>query len=123
MGRVWRVLAVGVAVVVLTTAVRGHAAVQRVAERGPAALIVGGIFTIASPPVILVNAVRRQSVRLQACRFGHGVKMLIAGTVLLPAGLVLSPFDLGGVPGGWMDGIVDAMQEDYCTRPLASVLP
>jgi hypothetical protein len=49
--------------------------------------------------------------------------MLVLGTVLLPAGLVLSPFDLGGVPGGWMDGIVDAMQEDYCSRPLGSVLP
>lgn len=121
--RLVRVLAIAVGIVVLVTAVRGHAEVRRLAERGPATLVVGGIFTVASPPTMLVHAVRGESIRLPACRFGHGLKMLVAGTVLLPAGLVLAPFDLGGVPGGWMDGIVDSMQEDYCTRPLTSVFP
>jgi hypothetical protein len=121
--RLGRLFAVAIAVVVATTAARGHAAVRRIAERGPATLVVGGIFTLVSPPMILVHAVRRQSVRLPACQFGHGVKMLVVGTVLLPAGLLLAPFDASNVPGGWMDGIVDAMQEDYCTRPVTSVLP
>ena len=36
---------------------------------------------------------------------------------------MLAPFAAGALPGAWMDGIVDAMQEDYCTRPVASVMP
>ena len=62
-------------------------------------------------------------VALHACRLGHGVKMLVAGAVTLPAGLLVAPFDAEGLPDGWMDGVVDAFQEDYCTRPLASVYP
>jgi hypothetical protein len=27
------------------------------------------------------------------------------------------------LPDAWMDGIVDAAQEDYCSRPLTSLLP
>jgi hypothetical protein len=127
MGVGWRrrrlCLGVAVALVVAVAAARGHAAVRRVAERGPPTLVVGGLFTLASPPVMLVRALRRQSIRLPACRLGHGVKMLAAGTVLLPAGLVLAPFAAAVLPGAWMDGIVDAMQEDYCTRPVSSVLP
>lgn len=123
-GRMWRRLfAVAVAVVIASTAARGHAAVRRLAERGPPTLVVGGLFTLISPPVILVHALRRQSVWLPACRLGHGVKMLVAGTVLLPAGLLLAPFEARALPGAWMDGLVDALQEDYCTRPLVSVLP
>ena len=105
------------------TVARGEAAVRRLAERGPPTFLVGGIFTLMSPPRIVVNGLRRRSIRLPACQLGHGVEMLVAGTVLLPAGLVLAPFVPQNLPGAWMDGLVDAMQEDYCTRPLASVLP
>jgi len=123
-GRLGRGLFAGaIAVVVATTAARGHAAVRRLAERGPPTLVVGGLFTLVSPPLMVVNGLRRRSMRLQACQLAHGVKMLVAGTVLLPAGLVLAPFAHDAIPGAWMDGIVDAMQEDYCTRPVASVMP
>jgi hypothetical protein len=118
-----RVLAVATAIVVATAAARGHAAVRRLAERGPPTLVVGGLFTLMSPPLMLVNGLRRRSIRLPACQLAHGVKMLVAGTVLLPAGLALAPFASDAIPGAWMDGIVDAMQEDYCTRPVASVMP
>ena len=122
--RLWRSLLAGaIAVVIVTAAARGHATVRRVAERGPPTLVVGGVFTLVSPPIMMVNGLRRRSIRLQACQLGHGVKMLVAGTVLLPAGLVLAPFAADAIPGAWMDGIVDAMQEDYCTRPVASVMP
>jgi len=123
-GRLGRGLLAGaIAVVVATTAARGHASVRRLAERGPPTFVVGGLFTLVSPPLMVVNGLRRRSMRLQACQLAHGVKMLVAGTVLLPAGLVLAPFAHDAIPGAWMDGIVDAMQEDYCTRPVASVMP
>ncbi|TMA63115.1 MAG: hypothetical protein E6J68_02395 [Deltaproteobacteria bacterium] len=122
--RLWRSLLAGaIAVVIVTAAARGHATVRRVAERGPPTLVVGGVFTLVSPPIMMVNGLRRRSIRLQACQLGHGVKMLVAGTVLLPAGLVLAPFAADAIPGAWMDGIVDAMQEDYCTRPVTSLMP
>lgn len=53
----------------------------------------------------------------------HGLKMIAAGALLLPAGLLLAPFDWQRLPAGWMDGVVDAFQEDYCTRPATTVLP
>jgi hypothetical protein len=27
------------------------------------------------------------------------------------------------LPDAWMDGVVDAFQEDYCTRPPGSIPP
>lgn len=111
------------ALVALGTAVRGEATMRRVAERGPATLVVGGAFTAASPPLMLLALARGGNVGLQACRLGHGVKMLAAGVVLLPAGLALAPLERGNLPDAWLDGIVDAFQEDYCTRPLTAVLP
>ena len=118
-----RFLAGAIALVIAGTVVRGEAAVRRLAERGPPTLVVGGLFTLMSPALIVVNGLRRRSIRLQACQLGHGVEMLVAGTVLLPAGLVLAPFVSQNLPGAWMDGLVDAMQEDYCSRPLASLMP
>jgi hypothetical protein len=96
---------------------------QRLAERGPATPLVGTMFTIASPPAMLLNAVRGGPVRPSACRFGHGLKMIVVGAPALPLGLLVSPFDLDRLPDAWMDGVVDAMQEDYCTRPAGAVLP
>lgn len=102
---------------------RGTSLVHTIAERGPSTLLVGTAFALASPPVLVVDATRGRSSPLQACRFGHGLKMIVAGAVLLPAGLLASPFALASLPDAWMDGVVDAFQEDYCTRPLGSVLP
>jgi hypothetical protein len=118
-----RVVAAAIAVVIAGTVARGESAVRRLAERGPSTFVVGALFTLMSPPWMIANGLHRRSVRLQACQLGHGVEMLVAGTVLLPAGLALAPFAPRNLPGAWMDGIVDAMQEDYCTRPLMSVLP
>jgi hypothetical protein len=97
--------------------------VPRLAERGPATFVVGALFTLASPFAMARSAVSGGRVALHACRLGHGVKMLAAGVVTLPAGLLVSPFDAARLPDGWMDGVVDAFQEDYCTRPAASVYP
>jgi hypothetical protein len=99
------------------------APLDRLAERGPTTLVVGTMFTVASPPAMLVGAARGTSVRLPACRLGHGVKMIAFGAVALPFGLLVSPFDLERLPDAWMDGVVDAMQEDYCTRPPGAVFP
>lgn len=96
---------------------------QRLAERGPATLVVGTLFTLTSPPALFFGRLRGQPVQLHACRLGHGLKMLAAGSVLLPAGLLVAPFDYERLPDGWMDGVVDAFQEDYCTRPVGSIFP
>ena len=96
---------------------------RRLAERGPSTLLVGALFAVVSPPSMVVAAVRGHSLRQPACRFGHGLKMLIAGAVLLPVGLMLSPLHVHRLPAAWLDGVVDAVQEDYCTRPLTTVLP
>jgi len=117
------ILAVAAGVAVALAAARGEAAIRRLAERGPPTLAVGALFTIAGPPLIVADAVRGRSARLHACWLGHGLEMLAASTVLLPAGLLLAPFHHRTVPGAWMDGIVDAFQEDYCTRPWTTVMP
>jgi hypothetical protein len=96
---------------------------QRLAERGPATFVVGLMFTLASPFALARGAVTNGRVALHACRLGHGVKMLAAGAVTLPAGLLVAPLDAKRLPDGWMDGVVDAFQEDYCTRPLGAVYP
>jgi hypothetical protein len=97
--------------------------VSRLAERGPATFVVGLAFTLASPVALVRSAATGGRVALHACRLGHGLKMLAAGAVTLPAGLLVSPFDAERLPDAWMDGVVDAFQEDYCTRPFASVYP
>jgi hypothetical protein len=81
------------------------------------------MFTLSSPLSFLAGTVTGGPLRLYGCRFGHGVKMIGAGALLLPAGLLAAPFDWKRLPAGWMDGVVDAFQEDYCTRPVTSVLP
>lgn len=96
---------------------------RRLAERGPSTLLVGTLFTVISPPSLVVAAVRGQSLRQPACRFGHGLKMVAASVVVLPAGLALAPLHLRRLPGAWLDGLVDALQEDYCSRPIAAVFP
>ncbi len=109
--------------VVSCQTVTGGDVARRVAERGPSALIVGAIFLIASPPGAAISAYRRQPVDLQLCRLGHGLEMIAASVVTVPAGVVLAPFYWRSIPGSWLDGVVDAFQEDYCTRPVTSVLP
>lgn len=96
---------------------------SRIAERGPATLLVGTMFTLAAPLSIVSDLVRGRSPKPAACRFGHGLKMIVLGAPLLPAGLLLSPFYYERLPGGWFDGIVDSQQEDYCTRPFTTILP
>jgi len=96
---------------------------RRLAERGPAALVVGALFAVSAPPALALAAFRGQSTRLATCRFRHGLAMLGASIVVLPAGLLTAPLYWRGLPGAWLDGVVDAVQEDYCTRPLSAVLP
>jgi hypothetical protein len=96
---------------------------RRLAERGPSTLIVGALFAVSAPPALLIEALRGQSLRLSACRLGHGLTMLGASAVVLPASLILAPLYWRHLPGAWLDGVVDAVQEDYCTRPLTAVLP
>jgi hypothetical protein len=115
--------AVVLLVVLASAPARGATVVQTIAERGPSTLVVGTAFAVASPPVFVIDATRGRLSSLQACRFGHGLKMIVAGAVLLPAGLLATPFAPARLPDAWMDGVVDAFQEDYCTRPLTSVLP
>ena len=123
--RRWRAFLVGVLLTsVVSCQVRAGAGVTRhLAERGPSALVVGVIFLIASPPGAAMSAYRGQPLRPQLCRFGHGVEMIAASVVTVPVGLLLAPFYWHSVPGSWLDGVVDAFQEDYCTRPATSVLP
>jgi hypothetical protein len=110
-------------VMALATAPAHAALARRLAERGPATLIVGTTFVLASPPGLLLGALRGDSVRLDGCRFVHGLEMLVASPIAVPAGLLLAPFHLDQGPGSWMDGLVDALQEDYCSRPVGSLLP
>jgi hypothetical protein len=96
---------------------------RRLAERGPPTLVVGALFTLAAPPALLIAMVRGQPLRLAACRLEHGLIMVGASVVVLPTGLLLAPFHWQRLPGAWMDGVVDAVQEDYCSRPVTTVLP
>lgn len=126
-GRLWRRGALLLLVALASGAIAPGAAasgfVSRLAERGPATFVVGLMFMLSSPVAMASGAVTNGRVALHACRLGHGVKMLAAGAITLPAGLLVSPFDAKRLPDGWMDGVVDAFQEDYCTRPLTSVYP
>ena len=96
---------------------------RRLAERGPPTLVVGMLFTVSAPPALLLGAVRGQPLRLAACRLEHGLIMVGASALVLPAGLLLAPLHWERLPGAWMDGVVDAVQEDYCSRPVSAVLP
>ena len=96
---------------------------RRVAERGPSALLVGALFTIASPPGLVMAAVKGRPLRQPACRLEHGLAMLAASPIVVPAGVVLAPFHPHGARALWFDGVVDAFQEDYCSRPVTSLLP
>ena len=118
-----RALATLAAVLLVATPASASTGIERLSERGPPAFAVGLLFTLASPFAMAYGAATGGRVALHACRLGHGVKMLAGGVVLLPAGLLASPFHLEAVPGGWMDGMVEAFQEDTCTRPLGSFYP
>ena len=96
---------------------------RRLAERGPATLLVGTVFTLSATPALALGALQRKALHLPACRLGHGVKMVVAGAVVAPAGFLLSPMDYNRLPDAWLDGLGDAFQEDYCTRPFDAVLP
>jgi hypothetical protein len=96
---------------------------EKLAHRGPSTFAVGLAFTIGAPFKLVWDAATGGRPKLQACRFGHGVKMLVGGALLLPAGLLVSPFEAEGLPDAWMDGIVEAYQEDYCLRPIGTMYP
>jgi hypothetical protein len=104
-------------------AAQADSAARKLAQRGPSTFAVGLAFTVLSPFKLAWDAATGGRPKLQACRFGHGVKMLVAGAVLLPAGLLVSPFQAEGLPDAWMDGVIDAYQEDYCLRPAGAILP
>jgi hypothetical protein len=104
-------------------AAQADSAARKLAHRGPSTFAVGLAFTVLSPFKLAWDAATGGRPKLQACRFGHGVKMLVGGAVLLPAGLLVSPFQAEGLPDAWMDGVIDAYQEDYCARPVGSILP
>jgi hypothetical protein len=97
--------------------------VERLAGGGPATFLVGTMFTLGSVPTLWWRAVSGDPVALPSCRLAHGTKMMLAGAVLLPASLLAAPFAPRRFAEGPIDGMVDAYQEDYCTRPLASVYP
>lgn len=118
-----RALAAGATLNLALSPVRAETRLERLAERGPSTAVVGTMFTLASPPAMLAGALRGRSVRLSACRFGHGVKMIAIGVPALPLGLLFAPFDVKRLPDAWMDGVVDAMQEDYCMRPPDALFP
>jgi hypothetical protein len=115
-------IGLAIAAGILALAAEAYASPQHVAERGPAAVVVGTLFTVASPPLIAAGALRGAPTRAHACRLGHGLGMLAASPVALPAGLVLAPW-YRTTPGAWMDAVVDAFQEDYCTRGVTTILP
>ena len=96
---------------------------QKLAHRGPTTFAVGLAFTLGAPFKLLWDAATGGRPKLQACRFGHGVKMLAGGALLLPAGLLVSPFETEGLPDAWMDGVIEAYQEDYCLRPVGTLYP
>lgn len=104
-------------------AAQADSAARKLAQRGPSTFAVGLAFTVLSPFKLAWDAATGGRPKLQACRFGHGVKMLVGGAVLLPAGLLVSPFQAEGLPDAWMDGVIDAYQEDYCLRPAGAILP
>ena len=104
-------------------AAQADSAARKLAQRGPSTFAVGLAFTVLSPFKLAWDAASGGRPKLQACRFGHGVKMLVGGAVLLPAGLLVSPFQAEGLPDAWMDGVIDAYQEDYCLRPAGAILP
>ena len=116
-------IALALAALLAAPAASADTATRRLAERGPSTFAVGLAFTVLSPFKLAWDAASGGRPKLQACRFGHGVKMLVGGALLLPAGLLVSPFEAEGLPDAWMDGIVEAYQEDYCSRPIGSILP
>ena len=116
-------IALALAALLAAPAASADTATRRLAERGPSTFAVGLAFTVLSPFKLAWDAASGGRPKLQACRFGHGVKMLVGGALLLPAGLLVSPFEAEGLPDAWMDGVVEAYQEDYCSRPIGAILP
>jgi hypothetical protein len=116
-------IALTLAALLAAPAAHADSAARKLAHRGPSTFAVGLAFTVLSPFKLVWDAASGGRPKLQACRFGHGVKMLVGGALLLPAGLLVSPFEAEGLPDAWMDGVVEAYQEDYCSRPIDSILP
>ena len=117
---------VAAAVVAAFASSRAEAAsdtIDRVAERGPATFLIGTLFTATAPPAAAIDLATGHVPRHQGCRFLHGVKMIGAGVVLLPLGILASPANPSGALVGWVDALPDARQEDYCTRPAGSIMP
>ncbi len=115
--------ALGAAAALLALGATDRGLARRLAERGPATPVVGAAYVLSAPPMALLDGVRGHRTRLYACRFLHGIKMLPAGTLALPAGLLLVPLAPRHLPDAWLDSLVEAFQEDSCTRPAWSVLP
>ena len=118
-----RVAGVTTLLVLMTASAGASTYVERLSERGPPTFFVGALFALTSPVSMATGVIRRRPVAIHACRFGHGLKMLGAGVVLLPAGLLAAPLNRDGIPEIWMDGVVESFQEDYCSRPLGSFYP
>ncbi len=117
------VILLALASFLVAPAAQADSAARKLAHRGPSTFAVGLAFTLLSPFKLVWDAATGGRPKLQACRFGHGVKMLVGGAVLLPTGLLVSPFETEGLPDAWMDGVIDAYQEDYCLRPAGAILP
>jgi len=98
-------------------------ALERVAERGPATLVIGASFVVLSLVNLPIGTLIGGDPSLDACRLGHGAMMTAAGVVLLPAGLLAAPFHPAGAATGFADSFAEAFQEDTCSRPYSSVLP
>ena len=109
--------------IALGNASAADSVLRQLAERGPGTLLVGALFTLSAPPAALLTPITGGDAANHACRLGHGVKMFGAGLVLAPAGILASPANLSGAAGGWVDSLTDALQEDYCTRPISTVYP
>lgn len=99
------------------------ASVERIAERGPATFVVGTAFVFTSLVTLPIEAATGGDTALATCRLGHGAKMAVAGTVLLPAGLLAAPLHPSKAATGFADSLAEAFQEDTCSRPVDVILP
>ncbi len=101
----------------------GASAIERVAERGPATFVIGATFVVMSLVAWPIETMAGGDGALAACRLRHGAKMTVAGTVLLPVGLVAAPLHPARAATGFADSFAEAFQEDTCSRPFSSILP
>ncbi len=102
---------------------RSAPVLERVAERGPATFVIGATFVVMSLVTLPIDAATGGDTSLATCRLAHGAKMTAAGAILLPVGLVASPFHPTGAATGFADSFAEAFQEDTCSRPFSTILP